>query len=175
MVFVWQHCKLISVTLSSSLFKNYSSPKTWYMNYVQRLEHWGDTHHPKWIDLLRIALGVFLLFKGIEFANNMASIENLVKSTANFNDLLVVLLVHYILGAHLLGGVLLTFGLLTRFACLIQIPILLGAIIFVNASLMKAFSELFLSILILAMLVYFLIVGSGPWSLDRAMEKEDVK
>ena len=108
------------------------------MNYVQRLEHWGDTHHPKWIDLLRIALGVFLLFKGIEFANNMASIENLVKSTANFNDLLVVLLVHYILGAHLLGGVLLTFGLLTRFACLIQIPILLGAIIFVNATLMKA-------------------------------------
>jgi putative oxidoreductase len=145
------------------------------MNYVQRLEHWGDTHHPKWIDLLRIALGIFLLFKGIEFANNMTAVTNLVKNNAHFSDLMVILLVHYVLGAHLLGGALLTLGLLTRFACLIQIPILLGAIIFVNASLLKPFSELFLSILILALLVYFLIVGSGPWSLDSNMEKAEKK
>ena len=41
------------------------------MNQIQRLEHWGDTHHPKWMDIVRIALGLFLLLKGIEFANNM--------------------------------------------------------------------------------------------------------
>ena len=145
------------------------------MNYVQRLEHWGDTHHPKWIDLLRMALGIFLCFKGIEFANNMTTVTNLVKGQIPFNDFMTLILVHFILGAHILGGALLTLGLLTRFACLIQIPVLLGAIIFVNAPLLESFSELFLSILVLLLLIYFLIVGSGPWSLDRAINDEEKK
>ena len=42
------------------------------MNYVQRLEHWGEAHHPKYLDILRIALGIFLLLKGNVFANNSA-------------------------------------------------------------------------------------------------------
>ena len=107
------------------------------MNYVQRLEHWGDTHHPKWIDLLRIILGIFLCFKGIEFANNMTTVTNLVKGQIPFSDFMTLILVHFILGAHILGGALLTLGLLTRFACL--------------------------------------IVGSGPWSLDRAINDEQKK
>ena len=37
---------------------------------------------------------------------------------------------------------------------------------------MRPFSELFLSIIVLLLLVYFLIIGSGPWSLDKAFEKE---
>src|SRR5690349_6339313 len=129
------------------------------MNYVQRLEHWGDTHHPKWIDLLRIVLGVLLCFKVIELANNISTVTNLVKGEIPFSDFMTLILVHFILGAHLLGGALLALGLLTRFACMIQIPVLLGAIIFVNASLIESFFELFLSILVLLLLVYFLIVG----------------
>ena len=45
------------------------------MNLVQRLEQWGDRHHPKWMDFLRIALGIFLCLKGVEFATNMSSAE----------------------------------------------------------------------------------------------------
>ena len=145
------------------------------MNYVQRLEHWGDTHHPKWIDLLRIVLGVLLCFKVIELANNISTVTNLVKCQIPFSDFMTLILVHFILGAHLLGGALLALGLLTRFACMIQIPVLLGAIIFVNAPLMESFSELFLSILVLLLLVYFLIVGGGPWSLDRVINDQDKK
>ena len=141
------------------------------MNYVQRLEQWGDMHHPKWVDLLRIILGVFLCIKGVEFARHLNAVQELVSRKVPFSSLVLILISHYILFAHIMGGFLLATGLLTRFACLLQIPVLLGAIIFINASMLQPFSEILLSVLILALLVYFLIIGSGPWSLDRVIER----
>ena len=148
------------------------------MNYIQRVEHWGDMHHSKWMDILRIALGLFLCFKGVEFANNMSSLMNLMTNWVPFGGFLLIIVAHYILFAHLLGGFLLVLGLLTRFACLIQIPILIGAIIFVHPSssdMFGQFSQLSLSVLVLLLLIYFLITGSGPWSLDWNMAKENQK
>jgi len=146
------------------------------MNLLQRVGHWGDTHHPKWMDILRIVLGLFLCLKGIEFADNITRLTNLMSTRIPFSSFLLVLLGHYVLFAHLMGGFLLTIGLLTRFACLIQIPILLGAIIFVNATdVLGQFSELFLSIIVLFLLVYFMIIGSGPWSLDALIDKGEKK
>ena len=146
------------------------------MNLLQRVEHCGDAHHPKWMDILRIVLGLFLCMKGIEFADNITRLTNLMSTHIPFSAFLIVLLGHYVLFAHLMGGFLLTVGLLTRFACLIQIPILLGAIIFVNfTDVLGQFSELSLSILVLFLLVYFMIIGSGPWSLDALIDKGDRK
>jgi putative oxidoreductase len=148
------------------------------MNLLQRVGHWGDTHHPKWMDILRIFLGIFLCLKGIEFADNITRLTNLMSTHIPFSSFLIVLLGQYILFAHLMGGFLLTIGLLTRFACLIQIPILLGAIIFVNASDvfgLGQFSELSLSIFVLFLLIYFLVIGSGPWSLDAMIDKGEKK
>lgn len=136
------------------------------MNLLQRVENWGDHHHPKWLDIIRIALGVFLLIKGIEFLNNMSTVMDLMTSQVPFNSFILILLGHYIVFAHIVGGFLLILGILTRFACLIQIPILLGAIIFINSgNIMQPYSELIISILVLILLIYFLIVGNGPWSL----------
>ena len=101
------------------------------MNQIQRLEHWGDTHHPKWMDIVRIALGLFLLLKGIEFANNMNQLMAMM-SGLPFGNFMMVILAHYVLFAHILGGILLITGLLTRLACIIQIPILFAAIFAVN-------------------------------------------
>jgi putative oxidoreductase len=145
------------------------------MNYLQRLEHWGDTHHSKYLDLLRMALGVFLCFKGIEFANNSVLLNETIGQQVPFNSLLLLLLGHYVIFAHIMGGFLLAVGLLTRFACLIQIPILLGAIIFVHSDIVNHFSELLLTLIILGLLIYFMIIGNGPWSLDSLMEKEKEK
>lgn len=144
------------------------------MNLVQRLEYWGDHHHPKWLDIIRIGLGIFLCYKGIEFLGNMSIMLNLLTSKLSFGSFTVVMLSNYIAFAHLLGGFLLVLGLLTRFACLIQIPILLGAIFFINSSgnILKPFSELSLSILVLLLLIYFLIAGNGPWSFDKMAAKE---
>jgi uncharacterized membrane protein YphA (DoxX/SURF4 family) len=73
---------------------------------------------------------------------------------------------HYVVFAHLLGGILLIFGVLTRFACVIQIPVMIGAIFFVGANkeMLRPYSELLVSIIVLLLLVYFLIAGNGPLS-----------
>ena len=145
------------------------------MNYLQRLEYWGDRHHPRYLDILRIALGVFLCFKGVEFARNSTMLNEVIGRQVPFNSLLLLIFGHYVIFAHIMGGFLLAVGLLTRFACLIQLPILIGAIIFVNFDLTNHFTDLLVSLAILGLLIYFMIIGSGPWSLDRVMAKSDEK
>ena len=145
-----------------------------YMNMLHRIEYWGDRHHPKWLDIIRVALGIFLIYKGIQFMQSTSYLMGLMSHNLSFGEFGLVLISHYIIFAHLMGGFLLTIGLLTRFACLIQIPVLLGAIIFVNTApdMMQPFSELIISILVLLLLIYFMIIGNGPWSFDGFVEKE---
>jgi len=71
--------------------------------------------------------------------------------------------------ANLLGGFLVIVGLFTRWASIVQIPILLGAIIFINvkAGMSAGNSELLLSILVLILLIVFAVKGSGVISADE--------
>ena len=142
------------------------------MNLLQRLEHWGDRHHPAWMDIVRIALGIFLVYKGIDFLNNMSDLIGLMEGQTSFGDFTYVLAGHYTVFAHILGGILLVFGVLTRFACIIQIPVLLGAIFFLspNKEMLQPYSQLLLSIVVLLLLIYFLIAGNGPWSVKMTEE-----
>ncbi len=143
------------------------------MNLVQRVEHWGDTHHPQWLDILRIALGVFLCYKGVEFLTNMSGMLALMTTKMSFGSFTSVLMSNYISFAHILGGILLILGVLTRFACILQIPILIGAIFFINASpdMYRPFSQMLLAIVVLLLLVLFLIVGNGRLQFLKFSEK----
>lgn len=136
------------------------------MNLLQRIEQWGNRHHPKWMDIVRIALGIFLCYKGVDFLFNMGRLIGLMPNRASFGDFAYIMAGQYVVFAHILGGIFLILGLFTRFACAIQIPILLGAVIFVNSNreMLQPYSELLFSILILLLLIYFLIIGNGPWS-----------
>ncbi len=144
------------------------------MNILQRFEHWGDTHHPKWLDIVRIILGIFLFYKGIDFLQNMGALMGLMANKVEFSSLMFIVLGHYVVFAHIVGGILLILGLFTRFACIIQIPILLVAVFLINpgGDMLRPYSELLLSILVLLLLIYFLIAGNGPWSLKLADEKK---
>jgi putative oxidoreductase len=144
------------------------------MNLLQKFEYWGDRHHPKWLDIIRIALGIFLLYKGVDFLRNTSELVSLMSLRSPFGSFLIILLGHYVTFAHILGGFFLIIGMFTRAACLIQIPILIGAIIFVNSSqdVLRPYSELFLSVLILLLLIYFLIVGNGPLSVKFPEEEK---
>ncbi len=144
------------------------------MNLVQRVEHWGEVHHPRWTDVLRIALGIFLCYKGVQFAQNINVVTNLMSSSIPFSGLMLILLGHYVVFAHILGGFMLALGMLTRFSCILQIPILLGAIILVNISpdVWRPFSEILISAVTLLLLIYFLIVGSGPLSFDYYLDRQ---
>lgn len=137
------------------------------MNLLQRIDRWGETHHPRWLDGIRVLLGIFLFYKGVVFIQNI----DVLKAVINENPALTVMsfwLAHYIVFAHLTGGVLIIFGLLTRVAVLANIPVLLGAIIFVHTStgLFSVHGGVGLSILVLLLLVFFLVEGSGPISFD---------
>ena len=144
------------------------------MNVLQRLEYWGEHHHPKWMDIVRIALGGFLIYKGIDFLTHMSELVALMSIHTTFDSFVYILAGHFTVFAHILGGVFLLFGVFTRFASLLNIPILLGAIFFIstNPNLLRPYSELALSIIVLLLLIYFLIAGNGPWSV-KLEEKRD--
>jgi len=144
------------------------------MNYIQRIGHWGDVHHPKWIDILRMALGAFLFYKGIDFILNMSMLIGMMSYRTPFGSFGIEMLGHFIAYIHLIGGLLLFFGIASRVASLIQIPILVGAIIFIHSSGSQPYSELYQSIIVLALLIYFLIAGNGPWSF-RIKNEDDGK
>ena len=147
------------------------------MDFFNRLEHWGDTHHPKWVDFVRIALGVFLCIKGIQFPSQAAEVMNKMPSYLSSNYFILSMLQYYILFAHLLGGIFLITGIFVRIACLMQIPILIGAIVFIHTSIntWSPFSQLYLPVIVLLLLIYFLIVGNGRLSVARYLrEKRDL-
>ena len=62
---------------------------------------------------------------------------------------------------------------ITRFAVIIQIPIVIGAIVLVNTrqNIFTGNSELLFSIVILLLLFLFLVEGGGPLSLDEYFKK----
>ena len=70
---------------------------------------------------------------------------------------------------NLLGGLFIAVGLFTKTSCIIQIPILIGAVFFVNTrqGLNQTNSELILSVIVLILLIIFAIKGSGVISADE--------
>lgn len=147
------------------------------MNLLHRIEQWGDRHHPKWLDIIRIALGLFLCYKGIEFLQNSGALISLMGNESPFGDFILIIISHFVVFAHILGGILIATGFYTRYACLLQIPILAAAIFFIgrNEQLARPYAELFLTIIILLLLIYFLIVGNGAWSVKFEEEKDKEK
>jgi len=143
------------------------------MGTLQQIHRWSLTHHPRWLVVIRVALGLCLFVKGIFFLVNTATLEELVKGSlvANRSDWVVI----GITWAHLLGGFLIIIGLLTRWAVILQIPILMGAIIFINTQ-RDAFGtfELPFALIVLLLLMFFLVEGGGPLSLDNYFSKHEV-
>jgi putative oxidoreductase len=139
------------------------------MALTHRMEHWADTHHPAWLDLFRIGLGIFLFYKGIVFISDISVLEGLlIKINMDWSSFIVA---HYIAFAHLVGGLLIALGLLTRVAILFQLPILLGAVLFVHPEVgtNTLNTTWWVSGVTLFLLCVFFFYGSGQWSLDNYM------
>ena len=141
------------------------------MSLLSKVRVWGDTHHPKILDIIRIFLGLLLFFKGVAFFNNAPYLRYLIieNKAIRLSPELITALINYVTYVHLVGGALVCVGLFTRLAALLQIPIVFGAVFFVNILMSYVNYELWLSILVLALLTIFVIIGSGPFSLDRVL------
>lgn len=144
------------------------------MDNIKRLVKWGDTHHPKWVDLIRILLGGFLMYKAISFLVYMSRMTDLMDGSMDFGQFALTLLGHYVVFAHLLGGLALILGMFVRASAIVQIPILLAAVFVVNANTAMAqpYVEVVSSVVVLLLLVYFLIVGNGPISFKLPPEEK---
>jgi putative oxidoreductase len=141
------------------------------MSLLKNLDSWTSTHNPKWLALFRVALGAALLLRGVSFLNNLPNFEIMLEqnSLGDYKGILV----NTIPWIHIGGGFLIIIGLFTRFASFIQIPVLLGAVIFINSrKLFAAETDLSLSIILLLLLVVFVIEGSGPLSLANYFKEE---
>ena len=141
------------------------------MNLLHQIDGWSVKHHPKWLVALRAALGFVLFIKGISFIKNSTLLPQLIGKSAIAEQ--TQWLSDFIPWAHLFGGCLIIIGLFTRLAVLLQIPILIGAVFFINANrgIFAGDSDLLFSIIILLLLIFFLVEGSGPFSLDNYFRK----
>jgi putative oxidoreductase len=144
------------------------------MSVISNVEKWGNAHRPGFLDVFRVALGIFITYKGLYFLTNMHDLQ---MTTAGLNVYFAgAALAHYVVFAHILGGPLIAVGLFTRIVCLIQVPILIGAIVFVNYPegflALGNLMELEISILVLVGLILFMVFGAGRFSLDAKRRLE---
>ncbi len=146
------------------------------MSVITKIEGWGNSHRPGFLDIFRILLGIFITYKGFSFLGN---IETLKMSIQGVNlNFIGVSMAHYVVFAHVLCGPLIAFGLLTRIMCAIQLPILIGAVVLVNFP--KGFlsvgnhMETEVSLVVLAGLITFMIFGAGKYSIDEKRRQEKI-
>ncbi len=136
---------------------------------VKSLNKWANAHTNYWFDFMRIALGVFLIYKGSSFITNTAEFDGIIASTKLYTGGMISF--HYIATAHLMGGIMLVFGLLTRWVIISQLPILIGAIL-VNFFGMMNLNNLILAIITFGVCIFFLFYGSGKHSADYFFKME---
>jgi uncharacterized membrane protein YphA (DoxX/SURF4 family) len=133
------------------------------MNNVKSLNKWANTHTYLPVDILRMALGVLLFIKGVDFVTNIQYLVDLISPIDRIGG--GMFLLHYIAPAHLIGGILIFFGLLTRWAIISQLPILFCAVV-INFMGHMHQQNLLLALLTLIVCIFFLFYGSGKNSAD---------
>jgi putative oxidoreductase len=130
----------------------------------------ADNRDAVW-DALRIYLGFALVIKGFVYMTHRgdlaATMEHAGVAFAG------AALAEAVAVAHIAGGLMMTFGILTRIGAAIQIPNLLGALFFVHLreGLFTEAQTLEFTLLVLALLCVIAVVGAGRLSIDWAFSE----
>jgi len=100
------------------------------MKDAYHVNHWIKTHGTlPWI-LVRVYLGIGLIVKAAySWAFRLSASAHGEHCSLWFAP---AILVHYVVLAHLCGGICLVLGLFTRTAAIVQLPILLSALLYVH-------------------------------------------
>ena len=135
---------------------------------MSKMSDWGDRHYPRWLTIIRIALGLFLVYKSIQF---MVGVEKIQSIPGGIDSVLYyVMLFHLVIFIHFVGGVFISIGLFTRLSAIIQIPMIIGALVLVTeeaqAVLPGGQFDQIISIPLIVLLAVFLVFGSGSYSID---------
>jgi putative oxidoreductase len=131
--------------------------------------HTPRANQPTWLTILRIALGIILIWKGINFIRDISVLKSMIEQTGvgvfSRSSGAIAAVVGIL---SLLCGFFITVGLFTRISSIVMVPIIFVAIVFVNMkNIERNAFELILTIIVLVLLVLFAIKGSGPLSADE--------
>jgi len=141
------------------------------MRLIKKLNKWANSHAYYPIDILRIALGIFLIYKGIFFFRNSSFLIEIL-SQLNFDEFSAVMWsVHYVGLFHFVGGLMVIFGLLTRLSLIVQLPIFLGAVTINFFGVMNV-QNLTEASIALVLSVFFILYGSGKHSMDYDLKMQ---
>ncbi len=144
-----------------------------HSSFISRLQQL----RPHAFDLVRIYLGVGLLVRGAIFVSDPGPVLELIRQSGDW--FWPMALTHAVAMAHFTGGLLLMVGLMTRVAAAMQIPPVLGAVLFLHLDegLFMHGQSLEFSAVVLFLLGLFAAFGSGRLSFDyqflRARENAD--
>ena len=144
------------------------------MNTLQKFDAWLDRIKPPpmWMDILRIALGIFIFYKGYVFTKNFEDLAQLMTTSDWFFGTIVM--AHYVSIVHMAGGALIALGAFTRSNCLLNVPILLGAVLinYERFYTVDQHMELITAIAVLALLVIYFFLGGGRYSIDELRRRD---
>ena len=137
------------------------------MNISNQIIAWEDKN-PVLFVILRVVLGLILAIRGIYFLTTIEPLYHLIRGSKLSELNMNMPLAMFICWVHTLGGTFIILGLLTRISVWAQIPIILGAIIFINLNqnLPATFPSLLLAIFVLILLILFAVAGGGKISMD---------
>ena len=140
--------------------------------FIEKLRTYNP---PILVDFLRIAVGGFIVYKGIIFAINFQSFTENIETVGWI--LIAAHLGQIIIFIHVVCGSLLLFGGATRWMALLNIPILVGAVVFnyKKMTMVDNDMELNTTVILLVGLILILLTGSGRLSIESMRKKEDMK
>ncbi len=137
-------------------------------------DQWVARHPDFFLDLIRVYLGAGLLMKGLLLANQRVAFVQLMEQSSNM-EILVLMGWHYVVPVHIMGGIFLMLGAVTRWSAMAQVPALLGAVLCVY---LPQFGSLELrqnfefTALVLFLLSLLSVYGAGRYSMDHMLEKQ---
>ena len=126
-------------------------------------------------DIIRMYLGIALFVRGMQFIADSDAFFDLLSDDSAVRLQSTVLL-HYVALTHIFGGFMMTAGLLTRVAVLIQVPVLVGAVMVseVHSALHEGSQGFELAALTLFLLILLFLYGPGTLSSDHYLFKRKV-
>jgi putative oxidoreductase len=140
------------------------------MERINSIIKWFDENQSLAYSVIRFFLGAALFVRGWIFFADPGTVTEMAREDSLF------MWFSYVTLGHLIGGLMLMFGLLTRLASLIQIPILIGAVFIVNAGqhLASINQSLELAVMVLVLLIVYFFFGSGRFSFDQYFAEKKV-
>jgi len=131
--------------------------------------HKGERRHPLWLEITRIVLSFVILWKGLEFVANIHAFTDIMMNSSIPVAILLSLMVHLIIVAHIFGAIALFTGSYVRVACILQMPVIIMALAFrgLAADILNPYAAVWVSVAILCALVLVLLKDKHD-AIDRS-------